>query len=108
MAKAKRAVAIVLVLLLMLMCTACQSGITGKWRSTSEKHTQLAFSSSGKVTMSADGITMAGSYTAEGDRLVMTLNAPDGEVYIIEAVYTIDGKKLYLENKKGQVEVFER
>lgn len=108
MVKVKRVAAVVLVVVLLTVFAACDSGITGKWRSTSEKHTQLAFSSSGKVSMSADGITMSGTYSALGDKLVMTLDAPDGEMYVIEAIYKIEGKKLYLENNKGQVEVFER
>ena len=105
---AKRAVAILMAIVLIASLMGCGTDLTGKWRSTSEKRTQLAFSSGSKVTMSADGIELSGTYTAVNGELTMTMTAPDGEVYVIEASYEISDKKLYLENDKGQIEVFER
>ena len=100
--------AAVAALLGLLLLTACGSELAGKWRSTSEKRTQLAFSSTGRVTMSADGIELEGVYAVEGDSMVMQLEAPDGEVYNINATYWIEDKTLYMQNDKGQVEKFER
>ena len=104
---AKLTAAALIAAIVLTLC-ACSSDITGRWRSTSEKQTQLAFSASGKVTMSADDIELSGTYTAEDGVLKMTLAAPDGELYVIEATYEVSDKKLYLTNSKGQIEVFER
>lgn len=106
---ARRMAAVTLVVILVLSLVGCGSdGLTGKWRSTSEKKTQLAFSSTGRVTMSADGIELAGQYSVSGDKLEMALNAPDGELYVIDAIYRVEDRKLYLQNEKGQIEVFVR
>ena len=106
--KAARAAIAAVMIAALLLLTACGSGISGKWHSTSEKGTQLAFSSTGRVTMSAEGIELTGVYSEEGDRLVMQLDAPDGESYTISATYWIEDKKLYMQNDKGQTEIFER
>ena len=108
MRKRSRAALIIMTAALLLLLTGCGSELSGKWHSTSEKATQLVFSSTGRVTMSADGITLSGVYSAEGDRLTMVLDAPDGNTYTITATYWITGKQLSIENDKGQVEVFER
>ena len=106
--RAAKTVAVLLLTACLLILTACGSGLPGKWHSTSERGTQLAFSSTGRVTMSAEDIELNGVYTEEGDRLVMQLEAPDGESYTITATYWIQDKALFLENEKGQVERFER
>lgn len=96
-------------LLLMFALSGCrEESLVGKWHSTSEKQTQLIFAATGKVTMSADGIELAGAYTDDGTNLVMSLTAPNGEIYVIEATYTIEDGELHLENSKGQVEIFLR
>lgn len=94
--------------LCLLMLTACETELTGKWHSTSELRTELSFSATGRAEMSADGITLTGTYEAEEGYLIMTLLAPNDEVYVIEATYELTEEYLYLENSKGQVEVFER
>lgn len=108
MKKAVKTAALALLCVLMLTLTACGSDLSGKWHSTSEKATQLVFSSTGRVTMSADGITLSGAYTVEENRLTMVLQAPDGETYTIYATYWISDKNLYLQNDKGQTEIFQR
>jgi len=95
-------------LLLVLSLCGCDEELVGKWRSTSEKETQLIFAATGKVTMSADGLELAGTFTDDGQNLVMSLTAPNGQNYIIEATYTIKDGELHLENSKGQVEIFVR
>ena len=92
----------------LLALTGCGSELRGKWRSTSEKHTVLTLSAAGRAEMSADGITLTGTYEAEDGRLVMTLLAPNEEIYVIEASYELTDDYLYLENAKGQVEVFQK
>ncbi len=108
MKKPARVAAVILLLALMLTLVGCKSEITGKWRSTSEMRTELSFSATGRAEMSADGVTLTGTYEAEEGYLVMTLLAPNDEVYVIEAKYELHEDYLYLENSKGQVEVFER
>ncbi len=103
-----RFIAAVCAAALLLMLAGCGSELTGKWRSTSELRTELIFSATGRAEMSADGITLTGTYEAEDGYLVMSLLAPNDEVYIIEAKYELTEDYLYLENSKGQVEVFER
>ena len=103
-----RITAALMALLLMLSLCGCEEELVGKWHSTSEKGTQLIFSSTGRVTMSADGIELSGTYTDDGTNLVMSLTAPNGETYVIQAVYTIVDSQLHLENPKGQVEIFVR
>jgi len=93
---------------MIFVLAGCSSELTGKWRSTSEQRTELSFSATGRAEMSADGITLTGTYEAEDGYLVMSLLAPNDEVYIIEAKYELVDDYLYLENSKGQVEVFER
>ncbi len=105
---AMRSVVLCAMLLTLVLLVGCGSELSGKWRSTSEKETQLAFSSTGRVTMSADGIELSGTYTTEGENLTMVMSAPDGNTYNIEAKYTIEDKTLTLENNKGQVETFIR
>lgn len=95
--------------LAMLLCLCgCEEKLAGKWRSTSEKETQLVFASTGKMTMSADGLELTGTYTDDGKNLVMSLTAPNGNTYRIEATYLILDSELRLENSKGQVEIFVR
>ena len=106
--KKRLAAAVVMIAAALVLLTGCGSELSGKWHSTSEKATQLVFSSTGRVTMSAEGVTLSGVYSTEGDRMTMVLDAPDGRTYTISATYWIQGKELYLENDKGQVEVFER
>ena len=103
-----RIVSVLAALVLLLSLCGCKESIIGKWRSTSEKETQLIFVSTGKVTMSADGIELTGTFTDDGENLVMSLFAPNGEEYRIEATYTIADGELHLENPKGQVEIFVR
>jgi|GEM_PF-1571616 len=103
-----RICAVILSAVMLLCLCGCEEKLTGKWRSTSEKETQLVFASTGKVTMSADGLELSGTYTDDGENLVMSLTAPNGEVYIIEATYVIIDDELRLENPKGQVEIFVR
>lgn len=100
--------ALLAALLLLLALCGCEEELVGKWRSTSEKETQLIFAATGKVTMSADGIELTGTFTDDGENLVMSLTAPNGAEYIIEATYTIVDSELHLENSKGQVEIFVR
>ena len=100
--------ALALALLALLSLAGCGSELRGKWRSTSEKRTQLTLSAAGRAEMSADGITLTGTYDAEDGRLIMTLLAPNEEVYVIEATYELHDDYLYLENSKGQVEVFQK
>lgn len=95
-------------LLLLFSLCGCGESLIGKWRSTSEKETQLIFVSTGKVTMSADGIELNGTFTDDGQNLVMSLIAPNGEEYRIEATYSFKDDELHLENSKGQVEIFVR
>jgi len=95
-------------LLLVFTLCGCKESLIGKWRSTSEKETQLIFVSTGKVTMSADDIELSGTFTDDGQNLVMSLTAPNGREYRIEATYTIVNGELHLENSKGQVEIFVR
>lgn len=98
--------AILAAAILLLLC-GCSEELTGKWRS-SEQDTRLTFSATGKVIMSSDELELTGSYTTEGDLLVMQLTAPAGQLYVIEATFTIEDKVLYLENSKGQIEAFVR
>ena len=100
--------ALLLAAVMLFVLAGCGSELRGKWRSTSEKHTQLTLSAAGRAEMSADGITLTGTYAAEDGRLVMTLLAPNEEVYVIEASYELHDDYLYLENSKGQVEVFQK
>ena len=93
--------------ILLALC-GCSEELVGKWRSTSEKETQLIFAATGRVTMSADDIELSGTFTDDGENLVMSLVAPNGQTYVIEATYTIVGNELHLENAKGQVEIFVR
>ncbi len=95
-------------LLILLSLCGCGDSLIGKWRSTSEKETQLIFVSTGKVTMSADDIELTGTFTDDGQNLVLSLIAPNGREYRIEATYTITDGELHLENSKGQVEIFVR
>lgn len=108
MKKMVRLTALLLAVLMLLSLTACGSELSGKWRSTSEKHTQLNLSATGRAEMSADGITLTGTYEAENGMIKMTLLAPNDEVYVIEAFYELNDDYLYLENSKGQVEVFQK
>jgi len=108
MKKTVRLAALFCAFIMLLSLTACGSELTGKWRSTSEKHTQLNLSATGRAEMSADGITLTGTYEAENGVIKMTLLAPNEEVYVIEAFYELNEDYLYLENSKGQVEVFQR
>lgn len=103
-----RILAALAALLMVLSLCGCEEELTGKWRSTSEKETQLVFASTGRMTMSADGLELNGTYTDDGKNLVMSLTAPNGEVYRIEAAYVITDSELRLENPKGQVEIFVR
>lgn len=100
--------ALLAALLLVLSLCGCEEELVGKWRSTSEKETQLIFAATGKVTMSADGLELTGTFTDDGQNLVMSLTAPNGQNYVIEATYTIEDGELHLENSKGQVEIFVR
>ena len=100
--------ALLIALILTLTLCSCEEELVGKWRSTSEKETQLIFAATGKVTMSADGLELNGTFTDDGQNLVMSLTAPNGQNYIIEATYTIIDGELHLENSKGQVEIFVR
>lgn len=100
--------AVLMVLLLLFSLCGCEEELVGKWHSTSEKGTQLIFAATGKVTMSADGIELTGTFTDDGENLVMSLIAPNGTEYIIEATYVIVDGELHLENSKGQVEIFVR
>lgn len=95
-------------LLLVLSLCGCKETLIGKWRSTSENGTQLIFVATGKVTMSDDDIELTGTFTDDGSNLVMSLTAPNGEIYVIEATYSIVDDELHIENSKGQVEVFVR
>lgn len=103
-----RITALVLCMAAVLLLSGCGEELTGKWRSTSEKETQLVFSASGKVILSDESIELNGTYTADGKNIVMSLTAPNGEVYMIEAIYTLTDDELLLENSKGQVERFVR
>lgn len=103
-----RICALLTALVLLLGLCGCEEELVGKWHSTSEKGTQLIFAATGKVTMSADGIELNGTFTDDGEHLVMSLTAPNGQTYVIEATYVIDDDELHLENSKGQVEVFVR
>ncbi len=103
-----RFTAILAALAMLLILCGCEETLIGKWRSTSEKGTQLIFVSTGKVTMSADGLELTGTFTDDGENLVMSLTAPNDEVYLIEATYVIINDELHLENSKGQVEIFVR
>lgn len=106
------------VLLCALVLTACSgcacsgcacaenSDLAGKWTSTSETGTYLSFSSTGKVIMSGDGVTLSGTYTADGTTLKMKLNAPNDTVLDITAQYKVEENKLSLTNELGYVEVF--
>ena len=105
---AVRITAALAALLLLLTLCGCKESLIGKWRSTSEKETQLIFVSTGKVTMSADDIELNGTFTDDGQNLVLSLIAPNGAEYRIEATYTIIDGELHLENSKGQVEIFVR
>ena len=89
-------------------CTACGAGseLAGKWTSTSSIGTHLSFSSTGKVVMSGDGVTLSGTYTADGSTLKMTLTAPNDTVLEIEAKYEVQDNRLSLTNELGYVEVF--
>lgn len=100
--------ALLAALLLALSLCGCEEELVGKWRSTSEKETQLIFSATGKVNMSADDLELTGTFTDDGENLVMSLTAPNGQNYIIEATYEIIDGELHLENSKGQVEIFVR
>lgn len=104
----QRVTAVLAAIVLVISLCGCSESLIGKWRSTSEKETQLIFVSTGKVTMSADGIELNGTFTDDGQKLVMSLTAPHGETYLIEATYRIVDGELHLENSKGQVEVFVR
>jgi len=108
MKKVARLFALVFAAVMVISLVGCGPELAGRWKSTSDEKTQLAFSSLGKVTMSAEGIELTGTYTAEEGELEMVMTAPNGEVYIIEAKYEIDDNKLYLENSKGQIELFTR
>jgi len=108
MTKALRLLAVICLAAIVLTMTACGSELTGRWHSTSEKRTELNLSATGRAEMSADGITLTGTYEAKDGYLVMSLLAPNGEVYVIEATYELTDDYLYLENSKGQVEVFTR
>lgn len=99
---------IVLTLGILLTLTGCGSDLSGKWTSTSGSGAQLAFSSTGKVVMSSEGVELNGTYTSEESTVVMTLKSASDDVYIIEASYYIEGSKLYLTNDKGYTEVFAR
>ncbi len=100
--------ALLAALLLVLSLGGCKEELVGKWRSTSEKETQLIFAATGKVTMSADGLMLDGTFTDDGENLVMSLTAPNGQTYVIEATYIIVDSELHLENSKGQIEIFVR
>ncbi|MBE6759078.1 MAG: hypothetical protein E7554_03195 [Ruminococcaceae bacterium] len=100
--------AVFAVLLMVFTLSGCGDSLIGKWRSTSEKETQLIFVSTGKVTMSDNDIELTGTFRDDGQNLVMSMTAPNGEKYVIEATYTIVDGELHLENSKGQVEVFVR
>jgi len=100
--------AVLMVLVMLFALCGCEEELVGKWHSTSEKGTQLIFAATGKVTMSADGIELTGTFTDDGENLVMSLIAPNGTEYIIEATYVISDGELHLENSKGQVEIFVR
>jgi len=105
--KARICAVLAAVAILLCLC-GCEEELTGKWRSTSEKETQLIFASTGRMTMSADGIELTGTYSDDGENLIMSLTAPNGEVYLIEATYVITDSELRIENSKGQVEIFVR
>ena len=108
MSRTMRFLSAVCAVVMLLALAGCGNELTGKWRSTSEQRTELTLSATGRAEMSADGITLTGTYDAEDGYLIMSLLAPNDEVYIIEAKYELTDDYLYLENSKGQVEVFER
>lgn len=103
-----RITAAIMALALVFCLCGCEETLIGKWRSTSEKGTQLIFVATGKVTMSADDLELTGTFTDDGENLVMSLTAPNGEVYRIEATYVITDDELHIINPKGQVEIFVR
>lgn len=89
-------------------CDGCsvRSDLDGKWTSTSETETKISFSSTGKVIMTGEGITLSGTYSTDGDKLSMKLTAPNDTVLEIDATYEVDGNRLSLKNELGYTEVF--
>ena len=111
MSRVKKLLTIGLVVVLMFSMTACGNKLVGTWAMSIElldgEESVLTFNSDGTCSTSLSGIVVDGTYTTDGNKLVLTLTVLGTTSEPQNYEYAIDGDTLTLtDTTYGTVTVY--